>query len=315
VYVGKYFPPEQKQQVLGIAQAVEAAMGKEIDSLDWMSAETKLKAKEKLHTMVNKIGYPDKWRDYSSLHIVRADAFGNLVRENEFEIERKMAKIGKPPDRGEWLMSPPTVNAYYDPSMNDMNFPAGILQPPFFNAKEPDEDNYGVIGSIIGHELTHGFDDEGRQFDGAGNLRDWWSKEDDQKFNERASCIVDQFDAIEVAPGVHLNGKQTLGENIADLGGLWLALLAWQDKDQRAGSETTSSDDGFTPEQRFWLAHAQAMCTQTRPEHLRTEALTDRHAPWEYRVNPVISDIPEFGKAFKCSGKAPMVNPTRCRVW
>ncbi len=312
-YVAKYFPPEEKQQVLEMTNAIEGAMGRDIDSLDWMSAETKLKAKEKLHAMANKIGYPDKWRDYSSLNIVRGDAFGNGVRENEFDNKRGRAKIGKPVDRREWITTPPTVNAFYNPKMNDMNFPAGILQPPFFDASEPDENNYGDLGSVIGHELTHGFDDQGRQFDKAGNLLDWWTKEDGQRFNDRAACVVKQYDAIEAVPGVHLNGKQTIGENIADLGGVRLAWLAWQNKAQGAGK--TSWADGYTPEQRFWVAYAQSWCTQTRPEQLRTRALTDTHSSEESRVNAVVSDIPDFARTFKCSQKAPMVNPTPCRVW
>ncbi len=222
-------------------------MDKDIDALDWMSAATKVKAKEKLHAVMNKIGYPDKWRDYSKLEIVRGDALGNQMRARQFEFARDLAKIGKPVDKGEWEMTPPTVNAYYDPQMNNVNFPAGYLQPPFFSGKEDDAANYGDMGSTIGHELTHGFDDEGRQFDKDGNLKNWWTKDDERKFNERADCMVKQYDAIEAVPGVHLNGKLTLGENLADLGGLWLAWLAWLDKAEAAHLDMTAKTDGYTP--------------------------------------------------------------------
>jgi endothelin-converting enzyme/putative endopeptidase len=212
-------------------------------------------------------------------------------------------------------MSPPTVNAYYDPQQNNVNFPAGYFQPPFFSDKEDDAANYGDMGSTIGHELTHGFDDEGRQFDKDGNLKDWWTKEDEQKFNGRAQCMVKQYDAIEAVPGVHLNGKLTLGENLADLGGLWLAWLAWLDKADAAHLDKNAKIDGYTPDQRFWIAYAQQWCTQTRPEQLRTQAQTDPHAPDEYRTNSVLQDLPEFATSFKCKKDAKMVSPTPCRVW
>jgi putative endopeptidase len=315
VYVAKYFPPPAKQQALEMTLAIEQAMGKDIDSLDWMSADTKLKAKEKLHTVMNKIGYPDKWRDYSTLNIVRSDPLGNLERVRQFDFNRELAKIGKPVDKNEWHMSPPTVNAYYDPQQNNVNFPAGYFQPPFFSDKEDDAANYGDMGSTVGHELTHGFDDEGRQFDKDGNLRDWWTKDDQEKFKERAQCMVKQYDAIEAVPGVHLNGKLTLGENLADLGGLWLAWLAWLDKAQAAHLDMAAKTDGYTPEQRFWIAYAQQWCTQTRPEQLRSQAQTDPHAPDEYRTNSVLQDLPEFAKSFSCKKEAKMVSATPCRVW
>jgi putative endopeptidase len=315
VYVTKYFPPDAKQRALDMTLAIEQAMDKDIDTLDWMSAETKAKAKEKLHTVMNKIGYPDKWRDYSKLEIVRGDALGNEERENEFEWARDLAKIGKPVDKNEWLMSPPTVNAYYDPQQNNVNFPAGYFQPPFFSDKEDDAANYGDMGSTIGHELTHGFDDQGRQFDKDGNLKDWWTKEDEQRFNDRASCEVKQYDAIEAVPEVHLNGKLTLGENLADLGGLWLAWLAWLEKAQTAHLDMNAKTDGYTPDQRFWIAYAQQWCTQTRPEQLRTQAQTSPHAPDEYRTNTVLQDLPEFAKSFSCKKSDKMVAPKPCRVW
>jgi endothelin-converting enzyme/putative endopeptidase len=315
VYVARYFPPAEKQQALEMTQAIEQTMEKDIDSLDWMSAETKVKAKEKLHTVMNKIGYPDKWRDYTSLKIERGDALGNQMRAHEFETARDLAKIGKPVDKGEWQMTPPTVNAYYDPQMNNVNFPAGYFQPPFYSGKEDDAANYGDMGSTVGHELTHGFDDEGRQYDKDGNLKNWWTKDDETKFTERADCMVKQYDAIEAVPGVHLNGKLTLGENLADLGGLWLAWLAWLDKAQAAHVDMSATTDGYTPDQRFWIAYAQQWCTQTRPEQLRTQAQTDPHAPDEYRTNTVLTDLPEFAKSFSCKKTAPMVNPKPCRVW
>jgi endothelin-converting enzyme/putative endopeptidase len=315
VYVHKYFPPAAKQQALQMTIAIEETMGKDIDNLDWMSPETKIKAKEKLHTVMNKIGYPDKWRDYSKLEIVREQPLGNEERVDEFNFARDLAKIGKPVDKGEWYMSPPTVNAYYDPQQNNVNFPAGYFQPPFFSDKEDAAANYGDMGSTVGHELTHGFDDQGRQYDKDGNLKDWWTKEDEQKFTDRSQCMVRQYDVIEAVPGVHLNGKLTLGENLADLGGLWLAWLAWQDKAEAAHLDRSAKIDGYTPEQRFWIAYAQQWCTQTRPEQLRTQAQTDPHAPDEYRTNTVLQDLPEFGKSFSCKKTDKMVSPTPCRVW
>jgi putative endopeptidase len=315
VWAAKYFPPQEKQEAQDMTLRIEQAMDRDIDGLDWMSADTKVKAKEKLHTVMNKIGYPDKWRDYSTLTITRGDDLGNAMRARQFEVARDLAKIGKPVDKGEWDMSPPTVNAYYDPQQNNVNFPAGYFQPPFFSDQEDDAANYGDMGSTIGHELTHGFDDEGRQFDKDGNLKDWWTKDDEQKFNDRAQCMVKQYDAIEAVPGVHLNGKLTLGENLADLGGLWLAWLAWLDKAQAAHADMNAKLDGYTPDQRFWIAYAQQWCTQTRPERLRTQAQTDPHAPDEYRANTVLSDLPEFAKSFSCKKTDKMVAATPCRVW
>jgi endothelin-converting enzyme/putative endopeptidase len=315
VYVARYFPPEEKQKTLEMTLAIEQAMDKDIDGLDWMSAATKVKAKDKLHAVMNKIGYPEKWRDYSKLEIERGDGVGNQMRAHEFEFARDLAKIGKPVDKGEWQMTPPTVNAYYDPQMNNVNFPAGILQPPFFSGKEDDAANYGDMGATIGHELTHGFDDQGRQFDKDGNLKDWWTKEDEQKFNDRADCTVKQYDAIEAVPGVHLNGKLTEGENLADLGGLRLAWLAWLEKVEAAHLDMNATTEGYTPEQRFWISYAQSWCTQTRPEQLRTQAQGDPHAPDEYRANTVLTDLAEFAKSFSCKKTAAMVNQKPCRVW
>ena len=315
VYVAKYFSPEDKNRALKMTIAIEEAMGKDIDGLDWMSPESKAKAKEKLRAVMNKIGYPDKWRDYGRLEIVRGDALGNQERATQFEFARDLAKIGKPVDKSEWQMSPPTVNAYYDPQQNNVNFPAGYFQPPFFSDKEDDAANYGDMGSTVGHELTHGFDDQGRQYDKDGNLKNWWTKEDEQKFNDRAGCMVKQYDAIEAVPGVHLNGKLTLGENLADLGGLWLAWIAWLDKSEAAHLDMNAKADGYAPDQRFWIAYAQQWCTQTRPEQLRTQAQTNPHAPDEYRTNVVLEDLPEFAKSFSCKKGAKMVIEKPCRVW
>jgi len=315
VWAKKYFPPEAKQKALEMTQAIERAMDKDIDGLDWMSPETKVKAKEKLRTVMNKIAYPDKWRDYSKLTIVRGEALGNQERAREFEHARNLSKIGKPVDKGEWYMSPPTVNAYYEPQQNNVNFPAGYFQPPFFSAAEDDAANYGDMGSTIGHELTHGFDDEGRQYDKDGNFKEWWTKDDEAKFNQRAQCMVNQYNAIEAVPGVHLDGKLTLGENLADLGGLWLAWLAWLEKAHDAHVDLSAKMDGYTPDQRFWIAYAQQWCTQTRPEQLRTQAQTNEHSPDEYRANTVLSDLPEFARSFSCKKTDKMVAPEPCRVW
>jgi putative endopeptidase len=315
VYVARYFPPETKQRAVNMTLAIETAMEKDLDSLDWMSAATKAQAREKLHTVLNKVGYPDKWRDYSRLTIAAGDALGNQERVRQFNFARDMAKIGKPVDKLEWYMSPPTVNAYYEPQQNTVNFPAGYFQSPFFSALEDDAANYGDMGSTIGHELTHGFDDEGRQFDKDGNLKNWWTKEDENNFTTRADCMVKQYDAIEAVPGVHLNGKLTLGENLADLGGLWLAWIAWLDIAHEAHLDMNSTMDGYNPEQRFWIAYAQQWCTQTRPEQLRTQAQTDPHAPDEYRTNAILADLPEFAASFKCKKPSPMLNPTPCRIW
>ncbi len=315
VYVQRYFPPQDKQRTLELTQAIEQAMGQDIQSLDWMSPATKAQAMIKLHGVMNKIGYPDKWKSYQTLTIVKGDALGNQMRVGEYKTRRDLAKIGKPVDRAEWQMTPPTVNAYYDPQENNVNFPAGYLQPPFFSSKEDDAANYGDMGSTIGHELTHGFDDEGRQFDATGNLKDWWTKKDETQFTDRAACMVKQYDAIEVVPGVHLNGKLTLGENLADLGGLRLALMAWLQKADEAHVDMQSKMDGYTPEQRFWIAYAQQWCSQTRPEALRTQAQTDPHAPDKYRTNTILQDMPEFARSFACKKGDAMVIAQPCRIW
>ena len=311
-YVEKYFSPEAKQRAQKIVKEIEAAMEQDINSLPWMSAATKQQALAKLHGMANKIGYPDKWRDYSKLEIIRGDELGNVERARKFEFDRQLAKIGKPVDRGEWGMTPPTVNAYYDPQMNDINFPAGVLQPPAFDPKSDAAPNYGDTGGTVGHELTHGFDDEGRQFDAQGNLRDWWTPEDGKEFEKRASCISDQYSSYTIIDDIKINGKLTLGEDVADLGGLLLAYMAW--KADTAG-QTLDPIDGLTPDQRFFVGYGQSWCGQSRDETKRLRATVDPHSPEKYRTNGVVSNMPQFQEAFHCKAGSPMVNQNQCRVW
>ena len=311
-FVRLTFGAEQKQRTLRMTQRVEKAMEEEINSLDWMSAATKKRALEKLHAIVNKIGYPDKWRDYGPVAVARGDFYGNVVRAQRFESRRDLAKIGKPVDRGEWFMTPPSVNAYYNPQTNDINFAAGILQPPLFDPKMDDAPNYGNTGATIGHELTHGFDDEGRKFDALGNLKDWWTPEDHKAFEERARCIADQYAQYTVVDDLKINSQLTLGEDIADLGGLVLAWMAWKAETQGKAPE---SRDGLTPEQRFFVGYSQWACGNYRPETLRLLALTDPHSPGKYRVNGLMVNMPEFQQAFSCKAGQPMVAEKRCKVW
>jgi putative endopeptidase len=312
VYVEKFFSPQAKQEALKMVKEIQAEMEQDINSLSWMSPATKQQALVKLHGMANKIGYPDKWRDYSKLEIVRGDELGNVERARRFEFNRQLAKIGKPVDRGEWGMTPPTVNAYYDPQMNDINFPAGVLQPPAFDPASDAAPNYGDTGGTIGHELTHGFDDEGRQFDAQGNLRDWWTAEDGKEFVKRASCISNQYSTYTIIDDIKINGKLTLGEDTADLGGLLLAYMAWK-------ADTKGQDlqplDGLTPDQRFFVGYGQSWCGETRDETKRLRATVDPHSPEKYRTNGVVSNMPEFQEAFHCRSESPMVNQNRCRVW
>jgi putative endopeptidase len=312
VYVEKYFTPEAKAAALKMVKEIDAAMAQDIDSLAWMSAATKQQALVKLRGMANKIGYPDKWRDYSKLEIVRGDEAGNVERARQFEMNRELAKIGKPVDRGEWGMTPPTVNAYYDPQMNDINFPAGVLQPPAFDPTSDAAPNYGDTGGTIGHELTHGFDDEGRQFDAQGNLRDWWTDQDSKEFVKRASCISDQYSTYTIIDDIKINGKLTLGEDVADLGGLILAYAAWK---QDTKGQNLQPLDGLTPEQRFFVGYGQSWCGETRDETKRMRATVDPHSPEKYRTNGVVSNMPEFQEAFHCKAGQPMVNENRCRIW
>jgi putative endopeptidase len=310
-YVEKTFGAAGKERTLKMVHALEKALGEDIEKLPWMTAATKKEALVKLQAITNKIGYPDNWRDYSSVDIKRDDAVGNGFRADQFEFQRQLDKIGKPVDRLEWGMTPPTVNAYYDPQMNNINFPAGILQPPFFDNTMDDAVNFGGIGMVIGHELTHGFDDEGRQFDPKGNLQDWWTPVDAKEFQQRAACVDDEYSSFTVAPGVHINGKLTLGENTADNGGVRVALMALLN----TIGKDTKKVDGFTPEQRFFLSFGQVWCSNEREESLRLQVATDPHSPPKFRVNGVVQNSPEFQKAFSCKAGQPMVKANVCRVW
>lgn len=313
-YVRKTFPPELKAATLKMTQEIEDVMAQRIQQLDWMSPQTKQQALTKLHAIRNKIGYPDTWRDYSSVAIVRDDFYGNAQRATVFESHREFNKVGKPVDRNEWTMTPPTVNAGYEPPMNDINFPAGVLQPPLYDARMDDAPNYGNTGGTIGHELTHGFDDEGRQYDAKGNLKDWWTPQDAEQFAKRAQCVVDQYAQYIVVDDIHLNSKLTEGEDIADLGGTIIAYMAWKNADKNM---QLTDRDGLTPDQRFFVGYAQWACENDRPEEQRARAITDPHSPAKYRVNGLVVNIPEFGQAFKCKPGSPMVKPADkvCKVW
>jgi putative endopeptidase len=313
-YVDRTFGAEGKARMLKLVHALEEALGKDIQQLDWMTPATKKEALVKLHKIEDKIGYPNQWRDYSSVQIVRGDALGDAFRSGEFEFHRELAKIGKPVDRGEWGMTPPTVNAYYDGQLNTINFPAGILQPPFFDKAADDAANFGAIGAVIGHELTHGFDDEGRKFDSDGNLRDWWTAEDNKEFEHRAKCISDEYSSFEATPGTKVNGDLTLGENTADNGGARIALMALQST-LTAGGKQAEKTDGFTPEQKFFIAYGQTWCSSWTPALLRLVAQSNPHSPPRFRVNGVVSNMPEFQKAFNCKKGQPMVSDNACHVW
>ena len=313
-YVSEVFSPQLKASTRDMVQRIENAMEQRIRALDWMSDQTKQKALAKLHAIRNKVGYPDQWRDYSTVHITRNDFLGNLRQATTFERRRNFNKIGKAVDRNEWGMSPPTVNAYYSAQMNDINFPAGVLQPPLYDAKMDDAPNYGNTGGTIGHELTHGFDDQGSKFDAQGNLSEWWTKEDRQKFEDRTKCISDQYAKYVVVDDIHINSKLTLGEDVADLGGELLAYMAW--KDATKGKDLQPAD-GLTPDQRFFVGFAQWACANERPENLRVNALTDPHSPPQYRINGVVVNMPEFPEAFSCKQGQPMVKPAEqvCKIW
>jgi putative endopeptidase len=313
-YVAKVFSPELKQSTLDMVQRIEVAMAARIKALDWMSPETKQQALTKLAGIRNKIGYPDHWRDYSSVKIVRDDFAGNVERAHQFESRRQINKIGKPVDHGEWDISATTVDAYYNAQMNDINFPAAVLQPPLYDPRMDDAPNYGDTGGTIGHELTHGFDDEGSQYDAKGNLKNWWTKEDREKFDARTQCVDDQYSGYVAVDDVHVNGKLTLGENVADLGGEILAYMAWKDATK---DKNLQPIDGLTPEQRFFVGFAQWDCANLRPEDLRMRAMTDPHAPSSDRINGVVVNMPDFSEAFSCKPGQPMVKPAAkvCKIW
>jgi len=315
-YVDATFGPDGRQRMLKMVDALEKSLADDIHDLSWMSDETKKQAKVKLDAIRNMIGYPDVYRDYSSVVIKPDDLLGNVARANAFEAKRTIAKIDKPLDRKEWGMTPPTVNAYYDPSFNEIVFPAGILQPPFFDKSLDDAVNFGGVGLVIGHELTHGFDDQGRKFDPQGNLHDWWTEQDGKEFDKRVSCVANEYSSFVAIDDVKLNGRLTLGENTADNGGARIALMALEhmiadDKTGREGQKI----DGYTPEQRFFLGFARVWCEKRSPELARLGALTDSHSPGKYRVDGVVQNMPEFQKAWGCKAGQPMVAENACHVW
>jgi putative endopeptidase len=311
-YVEAKFGAEGKERMSKVVTALETALDRDIRDLSWMTDATKKRALEKRLAIANKIGYPDRWRDYSTVKIVRGDAFGNSERASEFESARDRTKIGRKVDPSEWGMTPPTVNAGYNPFENNVNFPAGILQPPFFDKSMDDAVNFGAIGAAIGHELTHGFDDQGRKFDAQGNLTDWWTEADGKEFEKRASCLADEYSGFTVAGDTHLNGRLTLGENTADNGGVRIALMALEDT---LKTSPEAPRDGFTPEQRFFLGWGQIWCESVTDQNAKLRAQTDPHSPGRYRVNGVVSNMPEFQKAFNCPAGSAMVRANACRVW
>jgi putative endopeptidase len=315
-YVEATFPPESKARMLKMVDALEKSLAEDIQDLSWMSEETKRQAMIKLEAIRNKIGYPDKYRDYSSVIVKPDDLMGNIARANEFESKRQIAKIDKPLDRKEWGMTPPTVNAYYSPPFNEIVFPAGILQPPFFDRSMDDAVNFGGIGLVIGHELTHGFDDQGRKYDPQGNLRDWWTEQDATEFEKRASCVANEYSTFVAVDDLKLNGRLTLGENTADNGGARIALMALEHMiaDDKTGKEGQTID-GYTPEQRFFLGFGRVWCELRRPEVARVRVLTDPHSPGKYRVDGVVQNMPEFQKAWGCKTGQPMAPENACHVW
>jgi len=313
-FVRKVFAPRTKDAALDMTKRVEAVMERRLKERDWMGPETKKAALAKLAAIRNKIGYPDKWRDYSRVRVERGDFAGNVARAAAFESDRQLGKIGKPVDHGEWDMTPPTVNAYFDAQMNDINFPAGVLQPPLFDPKMDDAPNYGNTGGTIGHELTHGFDDEGHQYDAKGNLKNWWTDADAAQFAARTKCVSDQYAQYVAVDDIHVNSALSLGEDIADLGGEILAYEAWKDATKAA---KLADRDGLTPDQRFFVGFAQWACENVRPEQQREWALTNPHSPAKYRINGVVVNMPEFAKVFACKPGAPMTKPAgrTCSIW
>jgi predicted metalloendopeptidase len=317
LYVAFYFSPEAKARALELVNNLKEALADRIKTLEWMDEPTKQQALKKLAAFTVKIGYPDKWLDYSLLQIDRGPYVLNALRAEQFEADRDIKKIGKPVDRTEWGMTPPTVNAYYNSNMNEIVFPAGILQPPFFYANADDAVNYGAIGAVIGHEMTHGFDDQGRQFDAVGNLRDWWTPKSAEEFKKRSGAIVQQYNEYEPLPGLHVNGELTQGENIADIGGVKLAYAALQKALDKHPEERNKKIDGFTPEQRFFLSFAAIWRQKIRDEDQKMRLTTDPHSPAQFRVNGPLSDLPEFQKAFNIPDGSPMVRSTdkRVNIW
>ena len=312
-YVDRRFPPEAKARANEMVVNLRAALKETLTTIPWMSAATRQNALAKLEAFTQKIGYPDQWRDYSSLRIANGPYVTNFLAAREFEARRDIAKIGHPPDRAEWGMTPPTINAYYNPPLNEIVFPAGILQWPMFDVRQDDAFNYGAAGSVIGHEITHGFDDEGSQYDAKGNLVNWWTAEDRKAFEERAACIVDQFNHFEIEPGISHNGKLVAGESIADLGGAIIAYKAWQKSLE--GKPRPQNVDGFTPEQRFFLGFARARAANQTAEYARNRVLTNPHPLNKFRVNGPVSNMPQFAAAFQCKSGDPMVRANSCAIW
>jgi predicted metalloendopeptidase len=313
-YVQRYFPPDAKKRIDTLVGKLIDAYRSSIDGLDWMSEATKAEARDKLSKLAVKIGYPTKWKDYSKLVVDRDDLVGNELRSAQVEYQRAVDRLGKPVDREEWFTTPQTVNAYYNPTRNDITFPAAILQPPFFDPHADDAVNYGAIGSVIGHEISHAFDDQGRKFDGTGNLRDWWTPQDVQRFTARTQALVAQYSAYEPLPGEHINGELTLGENIADLSGLTVAHRAYQ---LSLGGRPAPMISGFTGEQRFFLGWAQVWRGKTRDQDLRAQLLSDPHSPDEFRTNGVVSNLPEFYTAFGVKPGDKLFRPPdqRVKIW
>ncbi|HWF91711.1 MAG TPA: M13 family metallopeptidase [Terriglobales bacterium] len=315
-YVNLTFGADGKARMLKMVNELEAALAEDIQTLPWMTDATKKQAEIKLKAITNKIGYPDKWRDYSNLTIRRDNLLADYFAADEFESRRQLAKIDKPLDRNEWQMTPPTVNAYYDPSYNEIVFPAGILQPPFFDKNADEAVNFGAIGMVIGHELTHGFDDQGRQFDPQGNLHDWWTEQDAKEFEKRADCEVNEYGSFVAVDDLKLNGKLTLGENTADNGGERIALMALKNVIAKKPNDPAARTiDGYTPEQRFFLGTGNEWCEKRRPEYSRMMVTVDPHSPGKFRVNGVMQNMPEFEKAWGCKAGQPMVSENACRVW
>lgn len=315
-WVAQHFPPSSKQSMQKMVAALEAAMKQDIATLPWMTEATKQQADQKLAEIRNKIGYPDKWRDYSKLKVEPNQLVANVERADAFRLRHELNKIGKPVNEKEWGMTPPTVNAYYNPSMNDINFPAGILQPPFFDPTKDAAVNYGAIGVVIGHEMTHGFDDEGSQYDGKGNLRMWWTSADRKAFDQRTGCEVKEYSGFETAPGTHLNGKLTLGENTADNGGLRIAYQALMETLKAEGQQAMDQKvDGYTPAQQFFISYGQIWCSKATDASMRVSAKVDPHSTGKWRVNGAVQNSDAFGKAFGCKQGQPMMPVNACRVW
>ena len=315
-WVKQNFPPQAKDNMEKLVAALEKALGEDIQNLAWMTPETKKEAQAKLADFRKKIGYPEHWRDYSKLEVKRDDLIGNLHRSADFEYAWDLQKIGKPVDEKEWGMTPPTVNAYYDPSNNDINFPAGILQPPFYDVSKDPAVNFGAIGVVIGHEMTHGFDDQGSKYDGHGNVKNWWTPDDRKAFDERTGCEVNEYGGFEPVPGQKLNGKLTLGENTADNGGIRIAYQALMSVlAQEGGKATTEKLDGYTPQQRFFIAFAQVWCENRTDQAARVAARVDPHSPGMFRTNGTVQNFDQFGKAFGCKKGQPMMPDNPCVVW